>query len=76
MECIFKSVIESIPAPLCDESLPFKLLVSTISYSPFMGRLAIGKVAQGSLAINQEVVISSEESLSEKMRVFNFIYMV
>ena len=69
MDCIFKSVIENIPAPSCDESLPFKLLVSTISYSPFMGRLAIGKVAQGSLAINQEVVISSEESLSEKMRV-------
>jgi len=69
MESIFKYIISKVPAPSCDEALPFKLLVSSISYSPFMGRLAIGKVSQGIISINQEVMISSEECVSEKMRI-------
>lgn len=69
MEPILQSVIDKVPAPGCDESAPFKLLVSSISYSPFMGRLAIGKVSQGILKLNQEVIVSSEDSVSEKMRV-------
>ena len=69
MEPIFESVIKNVPAPNCDEAALFKLLVSSISYSPFMGRLAIGKVSQGKILINQEVVISSEDKVSEKIRV-------
>lgn len=69
MEPILQAVIDKVPSPGCDESAPFKLLVSSISYSPFMGRLAIGKVSQGILKLNQEVLVSSEDSISEKMRV-------
>ena len=69
MEPILQAVIDKVPSPGCDESAPFKLLVSSISYSPFMGRLAIGKVSQGILKLNQEVLVSSEDSVSEKMRV-------
>ncbi len=70
MEPIFQKIISHIPCPKGSESDPFKMLVSTISYSSFLGRLAIGKVTQGKLNINEEVVVSSDEDgVSQKYRI-------
>ncbi len=69
MEPFFESIIERIPAPKGQLDDPFQLLVSTISYSSFLGRLAVGKVYSGTVKINQEVISCSEEGVSEKFRV-------
>jgi GTP-binding protein len=43
-----------------DESEPFQLLVADLSYSEFLGRLAIGKVVNGTVKGNQEMVCLNE----------------
>ena len=69
MEPVFEKIVDYVPAPTGDASAPFKMLVSTISYSSFLGRLAIGKVTQGTIKINDEAVVSSEDGVSTKYRV-------
>ncbi len=52
MDCI----IETIPGPSLDESKPFQMMVSDLSYSDYLGRLAIGKVVNGSVAARDSLV--------------------
>lgn len=57
MEDLFKTIIEYVPAPEGDENGPTQLLISTIDYNEYIGRIGIGKVEKGSISIGQEVVI-------------------
>ncbi|MEK9657253.1 MAG: translational GTPase TypA [bacterium] len=66
---VLDSVIESIPAPSGDVSAPFKVLINSIAYDNFLGRLAIGKIYQGQVSVNQEIVMSNEETVSAKSRI-------
>ena len=69
MSCIFQKIIEYIPAPKGDMKAPVQLLVSSISYSPFMGRLSIGKLTSGTLKQNQEVVLADETGVLKSGRI-------
>ena len=60
MEALFDKIVEFVPAPSGDSDGPFQLLVSSLSYSSFLGRLAIGKITSGSLKTNQSVVVTSD----------------
>jgi len=53
---LFDSVIETIPAPRALEG-PFQMLVSTIDYSPYLGRLAIGRIERGVARLGEPVVL-------------------
>lgn len=53
---LLDTIIKEIPAPEYDDSEPFQLLVSDLGYSDFLGRLAIGKVANGSVSTNDSLV--------------------
>jgi GTP-binding protein len=55
---LFDMIIGSIPPPTGDSKGPFQMLVSSLSYSQFLGRLAIGKITSGNLRVDQEVVAS------------------
>jgi len=66
---IFDEIIRYIPAPTGVPSEPFQMLVSSLSYSPFLGRLAIGKITSGSLKINQDVVIAQEDTILSSSRI-------
>jgi GTP-binding protein len=59
MEPILDKIIEYIPAPSGDANGPLQLLISSLSYSPFLGRLAIGKITSGQLKMNQDVVVAT-----------------
>ena len=60
---LFEMIIDSIPPPAGNPAGPFQMLVSSLSYSQFLGRLAIGKITSGKLRIDQEVVISRAGSV-------------
>ncbi len=60
MEPLFEKIIEFVPPPTGDPAASLQLLVSSLSYSPFLGRLAIGKVTSGSLKMNQNVVVTTD----------------
>ncbi len=53
---LFDAVLEHIPAPTGEDSGHLQVLVSSLSYSSFLGRLAIGKISSGRLTVNREVV--------------------
>ena len=57
MEPLFDVVLEKIPAPKGEIDAPVQILVSSLSYSSFVGRIAIGKISQGCLQVNQEVAL-------------------
>ncbi|RAP32083.1 translational GTPase TypA [Candidatus Marinamargulisbacteria bacterium SCGC AG-410-N11] len=66
---IFDSIIENIPAPMGEVDDKFQFLVSSIDYSSFLGRLAIGKITSGNIKLNQEVIVTSEDEILNKARV-------
>ncbi|MFP4522912.1 MAG: translational GTPase TypA, partial [Fibrobacterota bacterium] len=53
-------VVEKIPPPSGDPEGPLQMLVSSIDYSPFLGRLGIGKITSGVFNINRDVVVAAE----------------
>ena len=61
-------IIDYIPAPEFDDSEPFQMLVSDLSYSDFLGRLAVGKVINGSASTNDSLVCL-KENREENLRV-------
>lgn len=65
---LLDAIISDIPAPEYDDSEPFQMLVSDLSYSDFLGRLAIGKVMNGSAETNDTLVCVKENSV-EQLRV-------
>ena len=54
---LFETILDYIPAPTGDPDLGTKVLISTIDYNEYVGRIGIGKVDNGSLRINQEVAV-------------------
>ena len=54
---LFETIINYIDAPVGDEEAPLQLLVSSIDYNDYVGRIAVGRVERGTIKVNQEVVI-------------------
>ncbi|CAK7000433.1 translational GTPase TypA [Tissierella sp.] len=61
MDVLFKTVIDNIPAPEGDTEGPLQVLISTIDYNEYIGRIGIGKIERGKISTNQEVVIVNKE---------------
>jgi len=54
---LFETILSYIPAPQADETAPFQMLVSSIDYNEFVGRIAIGRIERGTVRQNQEIVV-------------------
>ena len=59
---LLDAILENIPAPLYDDEEPFQMLVSDLSYSDFLGRLAVGKVINGTANTNDSLICINEDS--------------
>ena len=57
MAPLFETIIKHIPAPEGDPEAPTQVLISTIDYNEFVGRIGVGKIDNGSLKVNQECVL-------------------
>ncbi len=57
MEPLFETILDYIPAPEGDPGAGTQVLISTIDYNEYVGRIGVGKVDNGSVKVNQEVVI-------------------
>lgn len=49
LEPLFEAIISRVPPPAGDQSLPFQMLVTTIDYNDYLGRLGIGRISRGSI---------------------------
>ena len=54
---LFDTILEYIPAPEADVDAPFQMLVSSIDYNEFVGRIAIGRIERGTIQQNQEITV-------------------
>ena len=54
---LFDTIIDYIPAPTGDVNGPFQMLVSSIDYNEFVGRIAIGRIERGTVRSNQEIAV-------------------
>ena len=54
---LFDTILEYIPGPEADVEAPFQMLVSSIDYSEFVGRIAIGRIERGTVKQNQEIAV-------------------
>ena len=54
---LFETIVDYIPAPEGDEEGPLQLLVSSIDYSDYVGRIGIGRIERGSIKVGQEAMI-------------------
>ncbi|MBN1697182.1 MAG: translational GTPase TypA [Spirochaetales bacterium] len=66
---LFEAILRYIPEPPGDPDAPLQMLVSSLSYSSFLGRLAIGRISSGSLSVNREVASCRGESVSLNARI-------
>ncbi len=54
---LFDTILDYIPAPEMDNDAPFQMLVSSIDYNEFVGRIAIGRIERGTVRQNQEIAV-------------------
>ena len=54
---LFETIVNYIPAPEGSKEEPLQLLVSSIDYNDYVGRIAVGRVERGTIKVNQEVII-------------------
>ena len=57
MKPLFDTIIEHIPAPTGDPDADFGMLVTTIDYNEYVGKIGIGKIENGTVHVNDEVAI-------------------
>ncbi|HEV8480771.1 MAG TPA: translational GTPase TypA [Candidatus Eisenbacteria bacterium] len=69
LQPLFEAIIRHIPAPRHDPKTPFQMLVLNLDYSDFVGRLAIGRIVNGSVRARQEVALIGPDASAHTARV-------
>ncbi len=69
MAPLFETIIDYIPAPEGDPEAGTQVLISTIDYNEYVGRIGVGKVDNGTIAVNQEVVIVNAHEPEKQKKV-------
>ena len=71
MQALFETIIDYIPAPEGDPDANTQVLISTIDYNEYVGRIGVGKVDNGSIKVNQDVVLvnAHDDSFCKKVKI-------
>ncbi len=69
MEAISRMIVDHTPAPVGSPEEPLQMQVGTIDYSPYLGRLGIGKVVNGNMQINQPIVVARRDGSIKPVRI-------
>ncbi len=71
LQPLFDTILDYIPAPEADVNQPFQMLVSSIDYNEFVGRIAIGRIERGAIRQNEEIVVCNyhdPDQVSKKLK--------
>ncbi|MBR5099292.1 MAG: translational GTPase TypA [Spirochaetales bacterium] len=66
---LLDAVVDFMPSPSYDDEEPFQMLVSDLSYNDYLGRLAVGKIINGSASVNDSLVCITEDGSHVPLRV-------
>jgi GTP-binding protein len=76
MELISEMIVNNVPPPAGDPEAPLQLQINTIDYSAYLGRLGIGRLVNGTLRINESIVVSQRDGSIKPIRInkiFSFV---
>ena len=66
---LFEQIVETIPAPVALREDSLQLLVANLDYDAYVGRLAIGRIFSGEIAVGDQVAIARRDGTVEKTRI-------
>ena len=66
---LFETILEYIPAPEGDPEASTQVLISTIDYNEYVGRIGVGKVDNGTISVNQDMVVVNHHDPDKQKRV-------
>ncbi len=69
MTPLFETILDYIPAPEGDPDAGTQVLISTIDYNDYVGRIGVGKVDNGTIRVNQEVIICNHHEPDKQQKV-------
>ena len=69
MQAIFETIIKNVPAPAVIPDAPLQMLVTSLEYSDYVGRIAIGKIVAGQISEGQRVAVIDREGLHTQQKV-------
>lgn len=69
LQPLFNTILKYIPAPVGDREEPLQVLVSTIDYNDYVGRIAIGKIDRGTIHMGQDAILTNFIGLKPDTRV-------
>ncbi len=69
MEPLFEAIMDYVPAPTGDPAAGTQILISTIDYNEYVGRIGVGKVSNGAVKVNQEAVIVNAHEPEKQKKV-------
>ena len=64
---LFKTILDYIPAPEGDPEGPLQMLVSSIDYNDYVGRIAIGRIARGTAKVGQTVTVVNDNHPDKRL---------
>jgi len=71
LEPLFKTIIDYVPAPEGDNEAPLQLLITTLDYDDYVGRIAIGRIFRGTILSGNEYALCKKDGTVEKVKVSN-----
>jgi GTP-binding protein len=69
LHLLLDTILHRVPEPRCEEGAPFQMLVSDLSHSDFLGRLAIGRVVNGAAAANDNLICIGQREAQLPLKV-------
>ncbi len=76
MDLISEMIVNHVPPPAGDRDAPLQLQINTIDYSPYLGRLGIGRLVNGTLSINESIAVCRRDGSIKPVRInkiFSFV---
>lgn len=71
MEPLFDTILENIPAPMGNDEEPLQILISTIDYNEYVGKIGIGKIERGTINLNDNLVLlnAQDTTMAKKIKI-------
>jgi len=70
---IFDAIIKFVPPPLVDPALPLQMLVTTLDYSDYVGKIAIGRIFAGTISAGESVIVINRKGEQTRERVLKLL---
>jgi GTP-binding protein len=66
---LFSVILDHIPAPVVDLEAPFQMLVTTLDYDDYVGKIVVGRVVRGTIHQNENVILIKRDESLERVKV-------